>query len=64
MNSDILLSFMFQYHFSFLVRRLILIEKGGLLQLQFVGVSVNIYLWVSCILPKFFMHVTNDQFSD
>ena len=28
---------------SFLAR--ILIKKGGLLQLKFVGVGVNIYLW-------------------
>ena len=33
--------------FSFLARLLILIKKGGLLQLKFgvVGVGVNIYLW-------------------
>ena len=34
---------------SFLARLLILIKKGGLLQLKFgvvgVGVGVNIYLW-------------------
>ena len=32
---------------SFLARLLILINKGGLLQLKFgvVGVGVNIYLW-------------------
>ena len=51
-----------------LARLLILIKKGGLLQLKLVGVGVNIYLWArkknSCILPKFVMHVTNDQFSD
>ena len=29
----------------FLARLLILIKKGGLLQLKFVGVGVNIYLW-------------------
>ena len=35
--------------FPFLARLLILIKKGGLLQLKFgvvgVGVGVNIYLW-------------------
>ena len=33
--------------FTFLARLLILIKKGGLLQLKFggVGVCVNIYLW-------------------
>ena len=30
---------------SFLARLLILIKKGGLLQLKFGGVGVNIYLW-------------------
>ena len=42
----------FEYFFtegSFLARLLILIKKGGLLQLKFgvvgVGVGVNIYLW-------------------
>ena len=29
----------------FLARLLILIKKGGLLQLKFGGVGVNIYLW-------------------
>ena len=51
----------------FLARFLILIQKGGLLQLKFGVVNVNIYLWAqsfSCILFKFVMHVTNDQFSD
>ena len=35
------------FDFSFLARLLILIKKGGLLQLKFgvVGVGVNIYLW-------------------
>ena len=53
---------------SFLAR--ILFKKGGLLQLKFGGVGVNIYLWqhnfksFPCILSKFVMHVTNDQFSD
>ena len=36
-------------NYSFLARLLILIKKGGLLQLKFgvvgVGVGVNIYLW-------------------
>ena len=57
---------------TFLARLLILIKKGGLLQLKFgvVGVGGNIYCGrdnlksFSCILPKFVMHVTNDQFSD
>ena len=40
----------FSHHLiSFLARLLILIKKGGLLQLKFgvggVGVGVNIYLW-------------------
>ena len=60
------------YLFHFLARLLILIKKGGLLQLKFgvVGVGVNIYLWAnnlksfSCFLPKFVLHVTNDHFSD
>ena len=39
---------------TFLARLLILIEKGGLLKLKSFP----------CILPKFVMHVTNDQFSD
>ena len=30
---------------SFLARLLILIKKGGLLQLKFASVGVNIYLW-------------------
>ena len=30
---------------TFLARLLILIKKGGLLQLKFGGVGVNIYLW-------------------
>ena len=42
-----------QYRATFLARLLILIKKGGLLQLKFgvvgvgvgVGVGVNIYLW-------------------
>ena len=49
----------------FLARLLILIKKGGLLQLKFGG--VGIYLWArsfSCFLPKFVLHVTNDHFSD
>ena len=33
------------YLCTFLARLLILIKKGGLLQLKFVGVGVNIYLW-------------------
>ena len=33
------------YLFFFLARLLILIKKGGLLQLKFGGVGVNIYLW-------------------
>ena len=57
---------------QFLAHLLILIKKGGLLQLKFgvVGVGVNIYLWrdnlksFSCFLPKFVLHVTNDHFSD
>ena len=40
--------------FPFLARLLILIKKGGLLQLKFVGVGVNIYLWAR-LLEKFFM---------
>ena len=53
---------------------LILIKKGGLLQLKFggVGIGVGVYIYLggnnlksfSCILPKFVMHVTNGQFSD
>ena len=38
----------------FLARLLILIKKGGLLQLKFGGVGVNIYLWAR-ELEKFFM---------
>ena len=53
-----------------LARLLILIKKGGLLQLKLGVVGVNIYCGrdnfksFSCILPKFVMHVMNDQFSD
>ena len=41
--------FLYEKYSSFLARLLILIKKGGLLQLKFgvvgVGVGVNIYLW-------------------
>ena len=60
----------------FLARLLILFKKGELLQLKFgvVGVSVGVGVTFtcgrdnlksfSCILPKFVIHATNDQFSD
>ena len=45
LQTGITLFFFFAH--SFLARLLILIKKGGLLQLKFggVGVGVNIYLW-------------------
>ena len=38
-------NFIFLISYSLLARLLILIKKGGLLQLKFGGVGVNIYLW-------------------
>ena len=54
-------------NYSFLAR--ILIQKGWLLQLKFGGGGVNMHgrdnlKKMSCVLPKFVMHVTNEQFSD
>ena len=48
-KKNILIIFGVGRTYSFLARLLILIKKGGLLQLKFgvvgVGVGVNIYLW-------------------
>ena len=41
----VMVGFFFQLGLHFLARLLILIKKGGLLQLKFGGVGVNIYLW-------------------
>ena len=55
---------------SFLARLLILIKKGGLLQLRSASAALTFTCGrdnlksFSCILPKFVMHVTNDHFSD
>ena len=49
LKKNILIIFGVGRTYSFLARLLILIKKGGLLQLKFgvvgVGVGVNIYLW-------------------
>ena len=58
---------------TFLARLLILIKKGGLLQLKFAASSASALTFTcgrdnlksfSCFLPKFVLHVTNDHFSD
>ena len=52
-------------NYSFLARLLILIKKGGLLQLNSGGCGVNMHTYgrdnlksFSCVLPKFVMLVT------
>ena len=63
--------FLHGWEWGSIAHLLILIKKGGLLQLKCVALASALTftfgrdnLSFSCILSKFVMHVTNDQFSD
>ena len=57
-----------QFEIKLLLLARILIRKGGLLQLKLAALTFT--CWhdnlesFACILSKFTIHVTNDQFSD